>query len=65
MLGDSLRYTDGKVLGSDESTARADLTWLGVHDVVVGWMSGGVGCHAKSKGVELSFELGYTISFWS
>ena len=52
------------MLGSDEGTARADLTWLGVHDVAVGWMYRGVGCHAKSKGVGLSCELDYTISFW-
>ena len=64
MLGYSLGYNDGKVLGSDEGTARAGLTWSGVHVVVVGWMFGGVGCHATSKGAELSCELDYTISFW-
>ena len=39
-------YTDVKVLGSDEGTARAGLTCSGVHVVVVGWMFVGVGCHA-------------------
>ena len=64
MLGDSLGSIDGKVIVSDEDTARAGLMWLGVHDVVVGWMFSGVGCHATSKGAELSCELDYTISFW-
>ena len=62
MLRDSLGYTYGKVLGSDEGTALAGLTWLGVHDVVVEWMFGGVGFHATSKGAELSCELYYTIA---
>ena len=35
-LGDSLRSTDVKVLGSDESTTGAGLTCSGVHVVVVG-----------------------------
>ena len=64
-IGDSLGSTDGKVLGSNEGTAQADLTCLEVQVVVVGWMFGGVGCHATSKGAELSCELDYTISFWS
>ena len=33
--------------------------------MVSGWMFGGVGCHATSKGAELSCELDYTILFWS
>ena len=32
--------------------------------MVVGWMFSGVGCHATSKGAELSCELDYAISFW-
>ena len=28
------------------------------------WMFGGVGCHATSKGAELSCDLDYAISFW-
>ena len=43
----------------------AGLTWLVVHVVVVGWIFGGIGCHAMSKGAELSCELDYAISFWS
>ena len=62
-LGDSLVSNDGKVLGSDEGTARAGLTWSGVHGVVVGWMFCSVGCHATSKGAELICELDYAISF--
>ena len=65
MLGYSLGYTDGKVLEFDEGTARAGLTWSGVHVMVMGWMFGGVGCHVTSKGAELSCELDYTILFWS
>ena len=61
LLGDSLVSTNGKVLGSDEGTARAGLTWSGVHVVVVGWLFGGVGCHATNKGTELRCELDYTI----
>ena len=57
--------TDGKVLGSDEGYARAGLAWPGVHVVVVGWMFGGVGCHATSKSAELSCDLDDIISFWS
>ena len=64
MLGDSLGSTDVKVLGSDEGTSRAILTWLGVHVVVVGWMFGGVGYHATGKYAEFSCDLDYTISFW-
>ena len=44
---------------------RAGLTWSGVHAVVVGHMFGGVGCHAASKGEELSCDIDYAISFWS
>ena len=33
--------------------------------MVVGWMFDGVGFHATSKGAELSFELDYSITFWS
>ena len=29
--------------------------------MVVGWMFGGVGCHATSKGVNLSYKLGYLL----
>ena len=65
MLGESLGSTDGKVIGSDEGKTRAVLTWSRVNVVVVGWMFGGVGCNAASKGVGLSCELDYTISFWS
>ena len=57
--------TDGKVLDSDEGAALVGLTWSGVHILVVVWMFGGVGCHATSKGVELSSDLDYVISFWS
>ena len=31
------------------------------HDVVVGWIFGGVGCHATSKGEEFSYKIGYLI----
>ena len=64
-LRDSLGSTDVKVLGPDEGTSRAGLTWLGVHDVVVGWVFGGVWFHAMIKGAELSCEIDCTISFWS
>ena len=37
--------------------ARGGLTWSGVHVVVVGWMFGGVGCHATSKYAKLTCEL--------
>ena len=47
------------------AATQALLRWLRVHIVVVGWMFGGVGCHATSKGAELSCELDYAISFWS
>ena len=30
------------------NAARVRLAWLGVHVVVVGWMFGGVGCHATA-----------------
>ena len=33
--------------------------------MVVGWMFGGVECHATSKGAELSCEIYYAISFFS
>ena len=46
------------------AAAQVRLTWLVVHVVVVGWIFGGVGCHATSKGSELSCELDYAISFW-
>ena len=46
------------------SVARAGLTWLVVIVGVVGWMFGGVGCHATSKGTELSYDLDYIILFW-
>ena len=45
------------------ASARAVLTWLVVHAAVVGWMLGGFGCHATSKGVGLSCQLYYSISF--
>ena len=64
MLVYSLGYSDGKVLVSDEGTDRLGLTWSGVHVVVMGWVFGGVGCHATSKGFEQSCELDYIISFW-
>ena len=57
LLGDSVGSTDGELLGSDEGTPRAGFTLSGVHVVVVGWMFGGVGCHATSKYAELSCEL--------
>ena len=44
--------------------AWVGLKWSGVHVIVVGWMFGGIGCHATSKGAELSCELDYAISFW-
>ena len=53
------------MIGSDEGTTRAGLTWSGLHVVVMGWIINGVGCHAMIKGAELSCELDYTISFWS
>ena len=65
LIGDSLLSTDGTVLGSDEGTARAILTRLGVHVVVGGLMFGGIGCHAMSKGEELSCEIYYHILFLS
>ena len=33
--------------------------------MVLGWMFGGIGCRATSKGAYLSCELDYAISFWS
>ena len=33
--------------------------------MVVGWMFSGVGCHATSRGAELSYDLDYSILFWS
>ena len=57
LIGDSLVYTNGKVLGYYEGTARAGFTWSVVHVVIVGWMFGGVGYHATSKGEDLSCEL--------
>ena len=27
--------------------------------MVVGWIFGGAGCHAMSKGLDLSYKLGY------
>ena len=47
------------------AAAWAGLIWSGVHVLVVGCIFGGVGCHTTSKGVELSCELYYVISFWS
>ena len=44
--------------------AWAGLTRAVVHVVVMGWMFGGVGWHATSKGALLSCELDYSISFW-
>ena len=41
--------------------SRAGYTCSGVHAVVVGWMFGGVGCHATSKGGEFSYKIGYLI----
>ena len=52
------------MLGSDEGTAREVLAWMGVKIMVVGWMFGGVGCHATRNITELSYELDYAISFW-
>ena len=50
---------------SATAAARSGLTCLVLHIVVVGWTFGCVGYHATIKGVELSFELDYVISFWS
>ena len=61
LIGDSLGSTYGKVISSDEGTARAGLTWSRLHVVVVGWMFGGVGFHATSKGAELSCDIDCTI----
>ena len=52
------------MIGYDEGTNRVGLKCSGVHFVAVGWMFGGVGCHATSKGAEFSCEIDYTISFW-
>ena len=30
--------------------------------MVVGWVFGGVGCHARSKGTKLSYKLAYLIA---
>ena len=49
------------MLDSDENTAQAGLTWSGVHVEVLGWMFGGVVCHATSKVAELSCDIYYTI----
>ena len=46
------------------AAALAGLTCSEVHVVVLGWMFGGVGCIATSKGAKLSCELYYSISFW-
>ena len=61
LLGDSLRSTDGKLLGSDEGTTQAGLTWSGLFVVVVGWVFGGVGCYATIKGAELGCEIDYAV----
>ena len=50
---------------SATAAARAGLTWLGALVVVLGWMFSSYGCHATSKGAELSCELDYVLSFWS
>ena len=55
----------GDAVTAVTSAALAGLTYLGPLAVVVGWMFGSIGCHAKSKGAELSCELDYIISFWS
>ena len=57
----SSRVIHRVTMTSITTAARAGLTWLGVHDVVVGWMFGGVGFHASIKGAELSCELDYFI----
>ena len=44
---------------NNSASDQAVLTWLVVHVVVVGWMFGGVVCHATRKGAELSCELDY------
>ena len=41
------------------AAAPAELTWLGVHILVVGWMFSGVGFHTMRKGVDLSWDLYY------
>ena len=46
---------------SATAASKSGYTWLGVLVVVAGWMFGGVGCHATSKGAELSYKLGYLI----
>ena len=43
------------------AAARVGLTLSELHDIVVGWMFGSVGCHSTITGAELSFELDYTI----
>ena len=46
------------------AASQAGFTWSVVHAVVVGLVLGSVGCHTTSKGVELSCEIDYVISFW-
>ena len=46
------------------NAARAGLTWSGVQVMVVGWMVGGVGYDATSKGAELFYDLDCDILFW-
>ena len=52
----TLRGNSGKV-GAIVGLARALV-------VVVGWMFCGVGFHARSKGVQSSYELDYATLFW-
>ena len=62
-IGDHVVY--GAAVMAITAAAQSGLTWSGALAVVVGWISGGVRCDATSKGVELSCDLDYTISFWS
>ena len=59
-------YTSARVIcrvtvTSVTAAARVGLTLSELHDIVVGWMFGSVGCHSTITGAELSFELDYTI----
>ena len=62
-IGDHVVY--GAAVMAITAAAQSGLTWSGALAVVVGWIFGGIGCHAPSKGAELSCELDYDISFWS
>ena len=56
------RIIRGIAVTTATAVALVGYTWSGVLAVVVGWMFGGVGCHATSKGAKLSYNIGYLIT---